>query len=270
MVVLSSYVQVSFARVRLVSDRYGPGRMPIPGVAPGDPAIRCVGLTKRFGEGPAAVTALDDVSLDIQRGEFVVLLGPSGSGKTTLLNLIGALEPPTSGSITVFGRELSTLDEESRTAYRLEDVGFVFQFFNLVPTLTACENVALLAELTGPRGDERAAEVLRRVGLQDRLGHFPAQLSGGEQQRVAIARGLVKEPRLLLCDEPTGALDVQTGKQVLRVLRELAQGPERTVVIVTHNAVISRIGDRVIRLRDGRIGSDETNQRPESVEALDW
>jgi putative ABC transport system ATP-binding protein len=152
----------------------------------------------------------------------------------------------------------------------LESVGFVFQFFNLVPTLTACENVALLAELTGPHADERAADVLRRMGLGDRLDHFPAQLAGGEQQRVAIARGLVKQPRLLLCDEPTGALDVQTGKQVIRVLREAAEGGQRTVLIVTHNAVIGRVADRVIRLRDGRIVSDASNAHPAPVEELDW
>jgi putative ABC transport system ATP-binding protein len=233
-------------------------------------AVRSIDLTKRYGDGAAAVTALDRVSLEIRRGEFVVLLGPSGSGKTTLLNLVGALEPPTSGSLAVFGRDLSTLDEDARTAYRLETVGFVFQFFNLVPTLTACENVALLAELTGPDAEARAADVLRRVGLGDRLDHFPAQLAGGEQQRVAIARGLVKQPRLLLCDEPTGALDVQTGKQVLRVLREVAENGERTVLVVTHNAVIGRIADRVIRLRDGRVASDMTNERPVPVEDLDW
>jgi putative ABC transport system ATP-binding protein len=243
---------------------------PPPSAPAREVAIRAVDLTKRYGLGRSAVTALDAVSLEIPRGEFVVLLGPSGSGKTTLLNLIGALEPPTSGSLTVFGRELSTLDEDARTAYRLTSVGFVFQFFNLVPTLTARENVALLAELTGPHAEERAGDVLTRVGLGDRLDHFPAQLAGGEQQRVAIARGLVKQPRLVLCDEPTGALDVQTGKQVLRVLREVAEGGKRTVVIVTHNAVIGRIADRVIRLRDGRVASDLVNAQPAPVEDLDW
>ena len=233
-------------------------------------AIRATELSKCYGQGPTAVTALDRVTLEIRRGEFVVLLGPSGSGKTTLLNLIGALEPPTSGSLTVFGRELSTLDEDARTGHRLRNVGFVFQFFNLVPTLTAQENVALLAELTGPRADERAAEVLTRVGLGDRLNHFPSQLSGGEQQRVALARGIVKEPPLLLCDEPTGALDTETGKQVLGVLHDLAEDVQRTVVVVTHNAVIGRMADRVIRLRSGRIASDVWNESHAPVEDLDW
>ena len=186
---------------------------------PGDQiAVRAQGLTKVYGEGPAAVHALKGVDLEVPRGEFVVLLGPSGSGKTTLLNLIGALESPTSGFLEVFGRPLADLDEPGRTAYRRDTVGFVFQFFNLVPTLTAEENVALLAEVTGGRAEERAERVLTRVGLGDRLGHFPGQLSGGEQQRVALARGLVKDPPLLLCDEPTGALDIETGKQVLHQL----------------------------------------------------
>jgi putative ABC transport system ATP-binding protein len=233
-------------------------------------AIRTVGLTKQYGEPPTAVTALDRVTLQVRRGEFVVLLGPSGSGKTTLLNMIGALEPPTSGSIEVFGQHLAELDEDQRTAYRLATVGSVFQFFNLVPTLTACENVALLGELTGDRAELRAAEALARVGLADRPDRFPGQLSGGEQQRVAIARGPVKGARLMLCDEPTGALDVQTGKEVVRVLRGVTAEGDRTVLAVTHNAVIGRVADRVIRLRDGRIVSDDRNESPGSVGELDW
>lgn len=241
-----------------------------PSIASPDSAIAATNLTKRYGSGPAAVTALDDLTLTIDRGEFVVLLGPSGSGKTTLLNLIGALEPPTSGSLRVLGREVAALDEDERTAYRLRSVGFVFQFFNLVPTLTALENVALLAELTGPDAERRSAEVLESVGLGNRIHHFPAQLAGGEQQRVAIARGIVKQPPLLLCDEPTGALDVETGKQVLGVLAGLAEDAGRTVIVVTHNAVIGRIADRVIRLRSGRIAADERNRMRSRVEDLDW
>jgi len=233
-------------------------------------AVRARGLTKVYGEGPAVVHALKGVDLEVPRGEFVVLLGPSGSGKTTLLNLIGALESPTTGSLEVFGRSLADLDEAGRTAYRRDTVGFVFQFYNLVPTLTAEENVALLAEVTGDRAEERAERALTRVGLADRLGHFPGQLSGGEQQRVALARGLVKDPPLLLCDEPTGALDVETGKQVLGALRELAGQDDRTVVIVTHNAVIGRMADRVIRLRDGEIVGIESNPAPSAPEELDW
>jgi putative ABC transport system ATP-binding protein len=234
------------------------------------PAVRARGLTKTYGEGSASVHALKGVDLEVPRGELVVLLGPSGSGKTTLLNLIGALESPTSGLLEVFGRSLADLDENDRTTYRRDSVGFVFQFYNLVPTLTAGENVALLAEVTGGDAEGRAERVLSRVGLADRLGHFPGQLSGGEQQRVALARGLVKDPPLLLCDEPTGALDVETGKQVLAALRSLAGRDDRTVLVVTHNAVIGQMADRVVRLRDGEIVGVEPNPDPLSPESLDW
>ncbi len=233
-------------------------------------SISLRGVTKIYGEGDTAVEALSDITLDIPAGEFVVLLGPSGSGKTTLLNLIGALEAPSSGSLEVFGQQLADLDEDTRTAYRLNTIGFVFQFYNLVPTLTAAENVALLAELTGPDVEERTHDVLDRVGLGKRIDHFPAQLSGGEQQRVAIARGLVKGPELLLCDEPTGSLDVETGKQVLGVLHDIAEETGRTVLIVTHNAVIARMADRVIRLRDGRVIEVTHNDAPVSAEDLEW
>lgn len=233
-------------------------------------AVRASGLTKTFGEGHTRVTALDDVSLEIPAGEFVVLLGPSGSGKTTLLNLIGALESPSAGVLEVFGSTLGDLSEDARTRYRLETVGFIFQFYNLVPTLTALENVALLGELTGDDGEQRAATMLERVGLDEHADRFPAQLSGGEQQRVSIARGLVKVPKLLLCDEPTGSLDIETGKTVLRVLRDLADGSGQTVFIVTHNAVIARMADRVIRLKDGRVTGVEVNEDRISVEELDW
>lgn len=240
------------------------------GAANGEFAVRGHDLSKVYGTGHSEVRALDDVSLEIPLGEFVVMLGPSGSGKTTLLNLIGALEPPTSGSLEVFGRQLADLDEAERTAYRLDSVGFVFQMFNLVPTLTARENVKLLAELTGPDSGSRTDEVLSRIGLAQRADHFPAQLSGGEQQRVAIARGLVKHPRLLLCDEPTGALDIETGKHILEVLRDLADGVDRTVLCVTHNAAIARMADRVIRLRDGRITEVTVNDSPVSADEVEW
>ncbi len=236
-----------------------------------DIAIRAEGLTKVYGSGHAQVEALRGVSFEVPAGEFVVLLGPSGSGKTTLLNLIGVLESPTAGTLEAFGTPLAGMDDDARTAYRRESVGFVFQFYNLVPTLTARENVALLAELTGPDAEERTVEALTRVGLAERMDHFPSQLSGGEQQRVAMARGLVKRPKLLLCDEPTGALDVETGKQVLAVLRELSsQGAEQTVFAVTHNAVIAKMADRVIRVRDGLIVSIDANGSPLSAEELDW
>lgn len=239
-------------------------------VATAQAAIRAQGLTKLYGTGEAQVRALDDASFEITPGEFVVLLGPSGSGKTTLLNQVGALEEPTSGSLEVAGRQLSELDDAGRTAYRRDTIGFVFQFYNLVPTLTALENVALMAEITGADPEARAAAVLERVGLGNRLDHFPSQLSGGEQQRISIARALVKDPPLLLCDEPTGALDVDTGKHVLALLHEITHGDERTVVLVTHNSTIARMADRVLRLRDGAIISDEHNPEPADPEQLEW
>ncbi len=233
-------------------------------------AVDAVGLQKTYGEGSTQVHALADATFTIRPGQFVVLLGPSGSGKTTLLDLVGALETPTAGTLSVFGRSLAGLDEEERTAYRLRTIGFVFQFFNLVPTLTARENVELLAELTGPEARERTERVLTQVGLGDRMDHFPAQLSGGEQQRVSVARGLVKDAPLILCDEPTGALDIETGARVLRVLRDVADSGDRTVLAVTHNAVIAQMADRVLRLRDGRIVSDEPNARRVEPEDLVW
>lgn len=235
-----------------------------------DVAIRARKLTKTYGEGEAAVHALKDVDIDVPAGEFVVLLGASGSGKTTLLNQIGALEEPTSGALEAAGRSLIDLDEKGRTAYRRETIGFVFQFYNLVPTLTALENVALIAEVTGADAERAAADVLDRVGLGDRLDHFPGQMSGGEQQRVSIARGLVKDPPLMLCDEPTGALDVETGKHILGLLQGVTRSHQRTVLLVTHNTTIAKMADRVIRLRDGEIIGNEPNPSPTAPEDLDW
>ena len=216
-------------------------------------AVRATGLTKTYGEGETAVHALRDVTFEIPRGEFVVLQGASGSGKTTLLNQVGALEPPTSGDVEANGFKLNGLDDNGRTDYRLKSVGFVFQFYNLVPSLTAYENVALIAELTGGGVDERTSGALASVGLGDRMDHFPGQLSGGEQQRVSIARGLVKDPPLMLCDEPTGALDTETGTQVLTLLRDVTDSGDRTIIVVTHNSEIAKIANRVIDLRDGEI-----------------
>jgi putative ABC transport system ATP-binding protein len=233
-------------------------------------AVRSEGLTKTYGEGETAVHALRDVSVEIPKGEFVVLLGASGSGKTTFLNQLGALESPSSGRIEADGRDLSGLDDDERTDYRLNSVGFIFQFYNLVPTLTALENVALIAELIGPHALDRSAEVLEQVGLGDRLDHFPGQLSGGQQQRVSIARGLVKSPPLLLADEPTGALDVATGTQILGLLRETVDEGERSVLTVTHNTEITRIAHRVIELRDGEVVDVRTNPDPANPEDLDW
>jgi len=233
-----------------------------------EPAIALRGVGKTYGEGEVAVHALRGVDLKVRPEEFVVLLGPSGSGKTTLLNLIGGIEPASAGEIVVGGRDVTALDEEGRTAFRRDTVGFIFQFFNLVPTLTALENVELVAELG--RGADRSAEMLERVGLGDRMDHFPAQLSGGEQQRVAVARALAGGPRLLLGDEPTGALDLETGRTVLALLHELSHELGQTVLLVTHNASIARMADRVLRMRDGEIVADERNPAPAAAEALEW
>jgi putative ABC transport system ATP-binding protein len=228
------------------------------------------GVGKTYGEGPAAVEALRGVSLAIEAGELVVFFGPSGSGKTTLLNLVGALERPTVGSLVVAGTELGHLDEAGRTAFRRTRVGFVFQFFNLVPTLTALENVALVLELTGrDQPEERARRALAAVGLGDHLDRFPGQLSGGEQQRVAIARAVAKEPALLLCDEPTGALDLETGRLVLEQLRRVNR-EGRTVLIVTHNSGVAAMADRVVRLRSGELVSVERNAVPVEPAAVSW
>jgi putative ABC transport system ATP-binding protein len=235
-----------------------------------EPIVVASGLTKIYGEGDTAVEALDTVSFTINTGEFVVLLGPSGSGKTTLLNQIGALEPSTSGSLTVNGTELAGMSEDERTEYRRSTVGFVFQFYNLIPTLTAEENVAIIAEITGADAEARSNTVLDSVGLADRLGHFPGELSGGQQQRVAIARGIVKNPPLLLCDEPTGALDLETGRTILDLLKSTTEGEDRTVFLVTHNSTIAEMADRVIRLRDGKIVGDDVNDDPTPASDLRW
>jgi putative ABC transport system ATP-binding protein len=234
------------------------------------PIVEAHGLTKVYGEGDTAIEALDTITFSINAGEFVVLLGPSGSGKTTLLNQIGALEPSTSGSLKVNGLEIAGMSDKERTEYRRSTVGFVFQFYNLIPTLTARENVALIAEITGDNPEARADIVLDSVGLADRLGHFPGELSGGQQQRVAIARGIVKDPPLLLCDEPTGALDLETGRTILEMLKSTTKGEDRTVFLVTHNSTISEMADRVIRLSDGKIVGDDVNQSPTPPSELRW
>jgi putative ABC transport system ATP-binding protein len=235
-----------------------------------DVAVSANGLTKTYGEGETAVHALSDVSFEIPKGEFVVLRGASGSGKTTLLNQIGALEPPTSGDVVANGFSLNGLDDDGRTEYRLKSVGFVFQFYNLVPSLTAYENVALVAELTGGDVRQRSEDVLASVGLGDRMNHFPGELSGGEQQRVSIARGLVKNPPLMLCDEPTGALDTETGTQVLTLLRDVTDAGDRTIVVVTHNSQIAQIANRVIDLRDGMMVGQELVADPKLPADVAW
>ena len=229
---------------------------------------RLESVTKQYEVGDAVVYALRDVSLDIQEGQFVVLLGPSGSGKTTLLNMIGGLDIPTRGRIWVGGSEITDMNEASLTIYRRNQVGFIFQFFNLVPSLTAGENVEMVAELTGNK--RNATPALRSVGLGDRIGHFPAQLSGGEQQRVAIARALAKGPSILLGDEPTGDLDYETGKMILGLMRHINRSENATMLLVTHNAAISRMADRVIRMRSGEIIEDRAVDNPIHPEDLEW
>ena len=232
--------------------------------------VRLTGVTKTYQMGASEVHALAGVDLDIPAGQFVVILGPSGSGKTTLLNVVGAIDTPTDGRVMAAGVELEGLDEEGRTRYRRASVGFVFQFFNLIPTLTAGENVELIAELTSEDAGERASEALGWVGLGDRIDHFPGQLSGGEQQRVAIARALAKHPPLLLCDEPTGELDFETGRSILSLLRRLNAQHGQTVLLVTHNAAIGETADRVLRLHSGRLVEDRTNPNPVPAEELEW
>jgi putative ABC transport system ATP-binding protein len=225
-------------------------------------------LTKEYGEAAVPVLALHNVSLEIPKGEFVVFIGPSGSGKTTLLNIVGGLDQPTSGRAIVAGHDLSHLDEGALTRYRRDVVGFVFQFFNLVPTLTARENVELVAELSPNPMDGR--EALRMVGLEDRANHFPGTLSGGEQQRVAMARALVKRPALILADEPTGSLDFETGIRVLTMMRKITRELKQTAFLVTHNSEITRMADRVVRLRSGEIAEVSVNDAPVEPTELKW
>jgi putative ABC transport system ATP-binding protein len=226
------------------------------------------GVTKIYGSGDAVVSALAGVDLTIAEGEMIVLLGPSGSGKSTLLNILGGLDGPTGGSVRFRGEELAGMDEAGLTLFRRRHIGFVFQFYNLIPSLTAIENVELVGEVADDPLDASAA--LGMVGLGQRLGHFPAQLSGGEQQRVAIARAIAKRPSVLLCDEPTGALDIHTGVLVLQALTDANRRTGATTLIVTHNADIARLGDLVIRFADGAIRSIERNAVRVSAAELNW
>jgi putative ABC transport system ATP-binding protein len=226
------------------------------------------GLTKVYDMGEVQVHALRGVDLDIVAGEMLVLLGPSGSGKSTLLNIIGGLDHPTEGRIRYRDRELTTASEHELTLFRRRAVGFVFQFYNLIPSLTARENVELVTEIANE--PMPAVDALALVGLRERVDHFPAQLSGGEQQRVAIARAVAKRPDVLLCDEPTGALDITTGAVVLDVITRVNQQLGTTVVIITHNAAIAGLADRVVALADGRIASEQRNERRLTVDAIKW
>lgn len=225
-----------------------------------------VGRTYLMGE--VRVDVLQEVDLDIRVGEFLVIVGPSGSGKTTLLNLIGGMDKPTVGRIQFRQQDLGSFSSKELTQYRKEVIGFVFQFYNLVPTLNAIENVMVASELTNSALDPR--QLLQEVGLAQREEHFPSQMSGGEQQRVSIARALAKDPELLLCDEPTGALDFETGKHILAVLLDVNRRMKKTVVIITHNAAIAQIADRVVRMRSGKIVENSKNPHPISPEDITW
>ena len=225
-------------------------------------------IIKSYTMGDITINASDGVNFEVNKGEFVVIVGASGAGKTTILNLLGGMDSPTSGSILVDGENIALYDEKKLTEYRRNDIGFVFQFYNLVQNLTALENVELATQICQNPLDAR--NVLERVGLDSRLSNFPAQLSGGEQQRVAIARAIAENPKLLLCDEPTGALDYQTGKAILGLLREMCETYQMTVVVITHNSALAPMADRVIHLRNGKVYSVEMNQNPQPIEQIEW
>lgn len=230
--------------------------------------FRARGLTKIYDMGEIRVEALRDVDFDLYEGELLVLLGASGSGKSTLLNILGGLDSPTEGSVWYQDQKLDTSDEDAMTEYRRHHVGFVFQFYNLIPSLTARENVALVTEISeNPMLPEEALEL---VGLADRIHHFPAQLSGGEQQRVAIARAVAKRPHVLLCDEPTGALDLETGRIVLRALERVNTELRTAIAVITHNAAIAGMGNRTVKMSSGRIASDEPNQDRVHIDDISW
>lgn len=225
-------------------------------------------VVKRYRMGEVTVNAADGVSFNIEKGEFAVIVGPSGAGKTTVLNMLGGMDTCDSGRIVVDGQEVSSFDERRLTTYRRYDIGFVFQFYNLVNNLTALENVELASQICREPLD--ASQVLRDVGLGDRMDNFPSQLSGGEQQRVSIARALAKAPKLLLCDEPTGALDYMTGKVILGLLQHTCRDMGMTVIVITHNQAITPMADRVIRIKNGRVGDMSVNDEPLPVERIEW
>lgn len=225
-------------------------------------------VNKRYKMGDHEIVALDNISFSIKEGEFVVIVGPSGAGKTTVLNLLGGMDTSDSGRIILDGKMINELGEKELTKYRRHDVGFVFQFYNLVQNLTALENVELASEICNEPLDPK--QVLEDVGLEDRMLNFPAQLSGGEQQRVSIARALAKNPKILLCDEPTGALDYNTGKSILKLLQDTNRNNNKTVIVITHNQAIAQMADRVIHVRNGQVHDTQVNPNPLPVERIEW
>lgn len=232
------------------------------------PLIQFKNVTKTYMVGSNKFNAVDKVSFEINKGEFVVILGPSGAGKSTILNLLGGMDRVTEGEILLEGQDITKYNDSKLTAYRRDAIGFVFQFYNLIPTLTAYENVSLITEIRKEALDP--ADILKTVGLGDHLNQFPAQLSGGEQQRVSIARAICKNPKLLLCDEPTGALDSETGVVILSLLQKMSRENGHTVVIVTHNAALAPVADRVIKIRSGKVKSETVNETPIPVEEVNW
>ena len=225
-------------------------------------------LVKEYGTDNNKVIANDSISFEIDEGEFVVILGPSGAGKSTLLNIIGGMDSATSGSINVFGKEIVGLNDKELTKYRREDIGFVFQFYNLIPNLTVLENVELAGQIV--KQSKPAEDILKQVGLEHRMNNFPSQISGGEQQRVAIARAIAKNPQLLLCDEPTGALDYKTGKNILNILKEYCKNEKRTVIIITHNSSIAQAADKIIEIYDAKVKKVFINQSPKNIDEIEW
>ena len=225
-------------------------------------------VCKEYKMGEITIKALNNTNFQIEKGELVVIVGPSGAGKTTALNILGGMDTATSGKVTVDGREVTNLKNKALIQYRREDIGFVFQFYNLVQNLTAKENVELATQIC--KDSLNPEEVLKKVGLKDRMDNFPSQLSGGEQQRVAIARAIAKNPKLLLCDEPTGALDYKTGKQILKLLQDTARKENMTVLIITHNGALAPMADKVIHFKNGTAEKIEVNENPKPVEEIEW
>ena len=230
--------------------------------------LKAENLVKTFKVGDTTFNAVDCVSFEIEKGDLVIIVGPSGAGKTTLLNLIGGMDKATSGSLIVDKKDVAKYNEKELTLYRRNDVGFVFQFYNLMPNLTALENVELATELKKDSLDPKT--ILESVGLGERLKNFPGQLSGGEQQRVSIARAIAKNPKIILCDEPTGALDYKTGKNILKLLSDVAKKKGKTVIIVTHNSALTEIGDKVFKIKNGKIEESIVNKKPKNIDEVEW
>lgn len=230
--------------------------------------VELMGIRKTYHMGDVEIHAVDGIDFTIEKGEFVVIVGPSGAGKTTVLNILGGMDSCTSGKVFVDGTDISSYQGRRLTSYRRNDIGFVFQFYNLVQNLTALENVELALQIC--EKPLNAEDVLREVGLRERMKNFPAQLSGGEQQRVAIARALAKNPKLLLCDEPTGALDYQTGKSILKLLQDTCREKKMTVIVITHNSAITPMADRVIKIKNGKVNKMYLNEKPVPVETIEW